>query len=215
MSADEVEELHVQYWRLSKLNDLNLYHEAKYSLSLLLQLFKILQHERITKDKDIHDIIELANYGLPNLRNKCEDLSSQVTALQNEKVTLGTEILVLRNSIHSNTEIISRQNQESRKLENKLNQLHILLRSATKDSNYHKVVEIIDRTLNNKKLLLIAALVAVMDTLNKNPYGLNLLNSSSTDIESYLTTDNDGKSLLQFAELCYDTLLKNYVKAIA
>ncbi len=148
-------------------------------------------------------------------RNKYEDLSSQVTALQNEKVTLGTEILVLRNSIHSNNEIISRQNQESRKLENKLDQLHILLRSATKDSNYHKVVEIIDRTLNNKKLLLIAALVAVMDTLNKNPYGLNLLNSSSADIESYLTMDNDGKSLLQFAESCYDNLLKVYAKAIA
>ena len=37
MSADEVEELHVQYWRLSKLDDLEaLYQEAKYSLSLLL-----------------------------------------------------------------------------------------------------------------------------------------------------------------------------------
>jgi hypothetical protein len=39
MSADEVEELHVQYWRLSKLDDLEtLYHEAKFSLSLLLLL---------------------------------------------------------------------------------------------------------------------------------------------------------------------------------
>ena len=54
-----------------------------------------------------------------------------------------------------------------------------------------------------------------MDTLKKNPYGLNLLNSSSEDIENYLTTDNDGKPLLQFAELCYDNLLKNYAKNIA
>jgi hypothetical protein len=39
MSADEVEELHVQYWRLSRLDDLeDLYHEAKYSLTLLVQL---------------------------------------------------------------------------------------------------------------------------------------------------------------------------------
>ena len=69
MSADEVEELHVQYWRLSKLDDLeNLYHEAKYSLSLLLRLFKILKDMRIIKDKDIYDIIELAKYGLPSLR---------------------------------------------------------------------------------------------------------------------------------------------------
>ena len=71
MSADEVEELHVQYWRLSKLDDLEmLYHEVKYSLSLLLQLYRILKDMRITRDKDIYDLIELANYGLPPLRHR-------------------------------------------------------------------------------------------------------------------------------------------------
>jgi hypothetical protein len=73
MSADEVEDLHVQYWRLSKLDDLEaLYHEAKYSLSLLLQLIKVLKDKRITKDKDIHDLIDLAYYSLPALRNRHE-----------------------------------------------------------------------------------------------------------------------------------------------
>jgi hypothetical protein len=92
MSADEVEELHVQYWRLSKLDDLeDLYHEAKYSLSLLLQLFKILKNKRITKDKDIHDLIDLAYYGLPALRNRYEDLLNQITTLQGKKVALSTE----------------------------------------------------------------------------------------------------------------------------
>jgi hypothetical protein len=71
MPADEVEELHVQYWRLSKLDDLEtLYHEAEYSLSLLLKLFKILKDLRITKDKDIYDIFELTSYGLPTPRNR-------------------------------------------------------------------------------------------------------------------------------------------------
>ncbi len=37
---------------------------------------------------------------------------------------------------------------------------------------------------------------------------MNLLNSSYADIENYLTMDNDGKSLLQFAESCYHNLLK-------
>jgi hypothetical protein len=31
--------------------------------------------------------------------------------------------------------------------------------------------------------LLVAALIAVMETLKKNPYGLNLLTSSSADIK--------------------------------
>jgi hypothetical protein len=215
LSADEVEDLHVQYWRLSKLDDLEtLYHEAKYSLSLLLQLYKILKDKRIIKDKDIYDIIELASYGLPSLRNRHEDLLNQVTSLQCEKAALGTEIQGLRNSIHTNNEIISRQNEESRKLDRKLNRLYILLRNASKDPNYRKVIEIIDQRLNDKKPLLVASLIAVMETLKKNPYGMNLLNSSSADIEDYLITDNDGKSLLRFAESCYDNLLKSYAETI-
>jgi hypothetical protein len=216
MSADEVEELHVQYWRLSKLDDLDaLYHEAKYSLSLLLQLYNALKEKRIIKDKDIYDLIEMANYGLPTLRTRHEDLLNQVRALQSEKVELINEIHGLRNSIYINSEIIDRQNLQSRNLDRKLNRLRIMLRSAIKDPNYQNVMEIVDQRLNDKKPLLVAALVAVMETLKKNPYGLNLLNSSYADIENYLTTDNDGKSLLQFAESCYNGLLKSYAEAIA
>jgi hypothetical protein len=142
-------------------------------------------------------------------------LFNQVTALQRKKVALGTEMLGLRNSICTNNEIISRQNEESRKLDRKLNRLHMLLRNSSKDSNYHKLRQIIDQRLNDKKPLLVAALVAVMETLKKNPYGMNLLNSSSADIEDYLTNYNDGKSLLQFAESCYNNLLKSYAKNIA
>jgi arsenate reductase-like glutaredoxin family protein len=216
MPADKVEELHVQYWRLSKLDNLEiLYHEAEYSLSLLLQLFKILKDNRITKDKDIHDLIELANNGLPSLRNRHEDLLNQLTGLEKKKVVLGREILGLKSSIYTNNEIINRQIEQSRKLDRKLNQLHILLMNAGEDSNYHKVIEIIDQRLIEKKPLLVAALIAVMETLKKNPYGLNLLNSSSADIEDYLTKDMDGNRLLKFAESCYNNLLKSYVKNIA
>jgi hypothetical protein len=92
MSADEVEELHVQYWRLSKLDDLErFYHEAKYFLSLLLRIYDILKDMRITGDKNIYDLLELANYGLLSLRNRYEDLLNQVTALQSKKVILVDE----------------------------------------------------------------------------------------------------------------------------
>ena len=77
MPADQVEELHVQYWRLSKLDNLEiLYYEAEYSLSLLLRLHNILKDKRVTKDK---------NNCLPNLRTRFEVLLNQVTALENEK----------------------------------------------------------------------------------------------------------------------------------
>jgi hypothetical protein len=213
MPADKVEELHVQYWRLSKLDDLEiLYHEAKYSLSLLLQLHDILKDNRITKDKDIRELIELAKYGLPDIRNRFEEMLNQVSVLEKEKVALNTEILGLRNSIYTKNEIIRKKKLYLRTLDRKLRQLEVMLQNAYKEPNYHKVTEIIDRRLNDKRSLLVAALIAVLSTLKANPYGLNLLNSSFLDIEDYVVDDIDGKSLLQFAESCYDTLLKSCSK---
>ena len=79
MPADKVEELHVQYWRLSKLDDLEqMYYEAEYSLPMLLRLHNILKDKRITKDKDISDLIELTNDGLPNIRARFEELLNLV-----------------------------------------------------------------------------------------------------------------------------------------
>jgi hypothetical protein len=214
--ADKVEELHVQYWRLSKLDDLEiLYHEAEYSLSLLLRLHNTLKDKKITKDKDITDLIELANDGLPNIRNRFEDLLNQVSVLENEKAALSANILGLRNSIYANNEIISKQNTQLRTLDRKRRVLEVMLQDANKDTNYHKVTEIVDQRLNDKKSFLVTALVAILNTLKANPYGLNLLNSSSLDIEDYSANDIDGKNLLQFAESCYNLLLKNYAKTIA
>jgi hypothetical protein len=216
MPADKVEELHVQYWRLSKLDNLEiLYHEAEYSLSLLLRLHNILKDKRITKDKDISDLIELANDGLPNLRARFEMLLNQITVLENEKNSLSTEILGLRNSVYTNNEIIRKQNAQMRSLDRKLSRLQIMLRKAGKDPNYHRIVEIVDQRLNDKRSLLVAALIVVFKTLKANPYGLNLLSSSPLDIKSYLGVNIDGKNLLKFAESCYNSLLKSYAKTIA
>jgi transposase len=216
MPADKVEELHVQYWRLSKLDNLEiLYHEAEYSLSLLLRLHDTLKDKRITKDKDISNLIELANDGLPKLRARFEELLNQVTALENEKSALETEILQLTNSIYANNEIIRKQNVQLRSLARKKSQLQIMFQKASKDPNYHKIIELVDQRLNEKRSLLVAALLAVFKTLKANPYGLNLLSSSPVDIEDYLITVNDGKNLLQFAETCYNLLLKSSAKSIS
>ena len=205
-----------RYWRLSKLDNLEiLYHEAEYSLSLLLRLHNILKHKRITKDKDISDLIELGNDGLPNLRARFEMVLNQVTDLENEKNSLSTEILGLKNSIYTNNEIIRKQNGQMRSLDKKLSQLQIILRKTGKDPDYRKVTEIVDQRLNDKRSLLVAALIAVFKILRTNPYGLNLLSSPPLDVEDYLGTNIDGRKLLQFAESCYNLLLESYAKTIA
>ena len=205
-----------RYWRLSNLDNLEiLYHETECSLSLLLRLHNILKDKRITKDNDISELIELANDGLPNIRARFEVLLNQVATLDNEKNSMSTEILGLRNSIYANNEIINKQNVQLRTLGRKLSQLQIMLRNTSKESNYHKITEIVDQRIDDKRSLLVAALIAVLNTLKTNPYGLNLLNNSSLDIEDYVADNIDGKSLLQFAESCYNMLLKSYAKTIA
>ena len=102
-----------------------------------------------------------------------------------------------------------------RSLDIKLSQLQVILRKAGKDPNYHKIMEIVDQRLNDNRSLLVAALLAVFKTLKANPYGLNLLSSPPLDVEDYLGTNIDGKNLLQFAESCYNNLLKSYAKNIA
>ena len=144
-------------WRLSKLDNLEiLAHEAEYSLSLLLRLHNILKDKRITKDKDISDLIELAYDGLPNLRARFEMLLNQVTALENEKNSLSSEILGSRNSIYTNNGIIRKQNVQMRSLDRKLSQLQIMLRKACKAPNYNKIIDIVDQRLNDKSSLLVA-----------------------------------------------------------
>jgi hypothetical protein len=216
MPADKVEELHVQYWRLSNLDNLEIiYYETKYSLPMLLQLHNILRDKRITKDKDILELIELGSQGLPDIRDRFEELLNQVAALENEKAVLNTEIIGLKNSFYTNNEIIRKKNLHLQTLDRKLRQLDVMLQNAYKEPNYHKVAKIIDKRLNDKRSILVTALIAVLQTLKANPYGLNLLNSSSLDIEDYAANDIDGKILLQFAELCYDSLLKKLSQIIA
>jgi hypothetical protein len=140
-------------------------------------------------------------------------LLNQVTALDNEKAALNTEILGLRNSMYANNEIIRKKNLHLRTLDRKLRQLEVMLQNANKDQNYHKVIEIVDQRLDDKRLLLVTALIAVLNTLKANPYGLNLLSSSSLDVEDYIDNDIDGKNLLQFAESCYNSLLKSFTIA--
>ena len=135
--------------------------------------------------------------------------------MENEKNSLSTEILRLRNAIYTNNEIIEKQNVQLRSLERKLSQLQIMLRKACKDPNYHKVNEIVDQRLNDKRSSTGGRSLAVFKTLKANPYGLNLLSSSPLDIESYLGVNIDGKNLLKFAESCYNSLLKSYAKTIA
>ena len=105
---------------------------------------------------------------------------NQFAALESEKATLNTEILGLRNSIYTNNEIIRKKHLQLRTLDRKFRQLEIMLQNANKDPNYHKVKEIVDQRLNDKRSLLVAALIAVLQTLNNVLQNAQLLDLGQT-----------------------------------
>ena len=74
-------------------------------MPLLQRLHNILKDNRITNDKDISDLIELANDGLPNLTARFEVLLNQVFVLENERNSLSTENLGLKNSIYTDKHV--------------------------------------------------------------------------------------------------------------
>jgi chromosome segregation ATPase len=84
------------------------------------------------------------NQGLPDIRNRFDEMLNQVETLVNRKAALNTEIMELRNSIYTNIEIIRKQNMRLQTLDRKRRVLEIMLRNANKDSNYHKITEIVD-----------------------------------------------------------------------
>jgi septal ring factor EnvC (AmiA/AmiB activator) len=127
-----------------------MYYETKYSLPMFLQLHNILKDKRITKDKDILELVELVKYSLPENRNRFEELLNQVAALENEKASLNTEIMGLRNPIYTNNEVIRKQNMRIQTLERKRRVLEAMLQNANKDVDYNKVVKMVDQRLNDR-----------------------------------------------------------------
>ena len=84
------------------------------SLPMLLHLKNILRDKKITNDIDIHELIELASQGLPDIRNRFEEYLNQLAALENERALLNTEVLELRYPIYTNNETIREKNLQSR-----------------------------------------------------------------------------------------------------
>ena len=178
------------------------------------RLYTTLKEKRITKDKDICELIELVNHG-QGIRNRFDELLNQEATLENEKAAIGLENLRVRNSISANNEIIRKQSARLQVLDRKRRVLDAMIKNANADPHYNKVIELVDQRLNDKRSLLVAAIIAVLKTLKANPYGLNLSSSSPLDIENYLGANIDGKNLLHLAESCYNSLLKSYTKTIA
>ena len=98
--GDRVRAMYREYWELSGRYELaQIYDEARYNLSNLLRLHKIVKGLGMN-EHDIHNVFELAKHNeLQNLQWKVEYLRNEVNMLENEKWKSTKHILKLNRMI--------------------------------------------------------------------------------------------------------------------
>jgi len=100
LAADRVRALYRDYWELTGRHKLTqIYEEARFDLSNLLKLYKIV-NDLGMNERDIIKVLELAKYNeLQNLQWKVEYLTKEVDMLENEKWKSTNQILQLNRMI--------------------------------------------------------------------------------------------------------------------
>ena len=93
MSASEVEELHQEFWALNQLHELGfLFNEIKYYLPSFIKLFNLLKRNKMLGDGYIAKFLRYANYDLPSLESKIQNLTGDVIELEWKKRDLNNTI---------------------------------------------------------------------------------------------------------------------------
>ena len=100
MSASEVEEIQQEYWALNQLHELGfLFNEIKYYLPSFIKLFNLLKSNKLLGDGYISKFIKYANYDLPTLENKIQNLTGDVVDLEWKRKQSQDIIEILNSSI--------------------------------------------------------------------------------------------------------------------
>jgi len=93
MSASEVEEIQQEYWALNQLHELGfLFNEIKYYLPSFIKLFNLLKRNKMLGDGYISKFLRYANYDLPTLETKIQNLTGEVIELEWKKKDLNNTI---------------------------------------------------------------------------------------------------------------------------
>jgi prefoldin subunit 5 len=93
ISASEVEDLRQEFWELNQLHELEfLFNEIKYYLPSFIKLFNLLKRNKMLGDGYISKFLRYANYDLPTLENKIQNLTGDVIELEWKKKDLNNTI---------------------------------------------------------------------------------------------------------------------------
>jgi hypothetical protein len=241
LKADVVDRLYQQFWKLEGLYQLNLiYKEIRHYLPSFLNLFKIMKQQKTMSEKDVVDALKFGKE-LPHLKDQFQLLVDEINNLEYKRNSLRTVLSALQNqisaakdSLKSFQSILDQKIQNMAETDRKLAQLENI---KNNDKDYQKIEQVAGQKandiLNNRKAVVLAAVIAVLEALRNQPdkqhlliydsfYTLNnnnstadifakMMSSSSANPENYLSMSFHHKEILKMAEGFYDELLKAVV----
>jgi hypothetical protein len=229
LSANQVEELYKQFWRLNDLHQLTLiYEEIKQYLPEFLQLFKIIKENKMDNKKDIVNALKYADQ-LPCLENEFQTLLNQIGMLKNKKMVSQTDLVFFQKQISDSKKSLNlheldleSKRRKIAEMNNKLAGLNKMVEDVHKKEDYQKIERLaeekVDSILTNKKAIILTAIISILAALRNDPDkqlliydaaeipSMNAIISSSQNPESLLHPHH--KTILKLAEIYYDELLK-------
>jgi hypothetical protein len=241
LKADVVDRLYQQFWKLQGLYQLNLiYKEIKRYLPSFLNLFKTMKQQKMMSEQNVVDALKFGKQ-LPHLKDQFELLVEEINNLEYKRNGLRTVLSALQNqvsaakdSLKSFQSILDQKIQIMAETAKKLAQLENI---KNNDKDYQRIEQVAEQKandiLNNKKAVILAAVIAVLEALRNQPdkqqlliydsfYPLNnnngaadilakIISSSSANTENYLSMSFHHKEILKIDDGVYDELLKAVV----
>jgi hypothetical protein len=241
LKADVVDKLYQQFWKLEGLYQLNLvYKEIKRYLPSFLNLFKVMKQQKMMSEQNVVDALKFGNE-LPHLKDQFQLLVDEINNLEYKRNGFRAVLSALQNQISAAKDSLKLyQSAVDEKIQNiaeahkKLAQLENI---KNNDKDYQKIERVAEQKandiLNNRKAVVLAAVIAVLEALRNRPdkqqlliydsfYPLNnnngvvdilakMMSSSSANPENYLSMSFHHKEILKIAEVLYDELLKAVV----
>jgi hypothetical protein len=238
LKADVVDRLYQQFWRLEGLYQLNLvYKEIKRYIPSFLNLFKVMKQQKMMSEQNVVDALKFGKE-LPHLKDQFQLLVEEINNLEYKRNGLRTVLSALQNQISAAKNslkffqsILDQKIQNMAETDRKLAQLENI---KNNNKDYQEIEKIAEQKanhiLNNRKAVVLAAVIAVLEALRNQPdkqrlliydsfYPLNnnngaadllakMMSSSAVNPENYLSMSFHHKEILKIAEELYDELLK-------
>jgi hypothetical protein len=238
LGADVVDRLYQQFWRLEGIYQLNLvYKEIRRYLPSFLKLFKIMKQQKMMSEQDVVEALKFGKQ-LPQLKDQFQLLVDEINSLECKKNSLRAVLSALQNQINTSKNSLKLcQSAVDEKIQNiaethkKLAQLENI---KNNDKNYQKIERTAEQkandVLNNKKVVILAAVISVLGALRIHPDKQQLLiydsfyplnnNNSTADIFAKMMSSSSAanseknhlafhhKEILNIADRVYDNLLK-------